>query len=51
MHNERNSARRTTLSDTLKQASKERAVTLMYGARDKDHNEATAYKHILEGRA
>jgi uncharacterized protein YeaO (DUF488 family) len=34
----------------LKQKSKERAVTLVYGARDKDHNEALVLKSVLDGR-
>ena len=34
----------------LKQKSKERTVTLLYGARDKDHNEALVLKKVLHGR-
>jgi uncharacterized protein YeaO (DUF488 family) len=34
----------------LKQKSKERTVTLLYGARDEEHNEALVLKTILEGR-
>ena len=34
----------------LKQKSKEQTVTLVYGARDEEHNEALVLKKILEGR-
>ena len=34
----------------LKQKSKEHTVTLLYGARDEEHNEALVLKRILEGR-
>jgi uncharacterized protein YeaO (DUF488 family) len=34
----------------LKQKSKERTVTLVYAARDKDHNEALVLKSVLGGR-
>ena len=34
----------------LKQKSKERTVTLLYGARDEDHNEALVLKKVLQGR-
>ena len=34
----------------LKQTSKERTITLLYGARDEEHNEALVLKKILEGR-
>ena len=34
----------------LKQKSKECTVTLVYGARDKDHNEALVLKSVLDGR-
>ena len=34
----------------LRQKSKERTVTLLYGARDEDHNEAIVLKKVLEGR-
>jgi uncharacterized protein YeaO (DUF488 family) len=34
----------------LKQKSKERTVTLVYGARDEEHNEAVILKMMLEGR-
>ncbi len=34
----------------LKQKCQERTVTLVYGARDKQHNEAQVLKKILEGR-
>ncbi len=34
----------------LKQKSKERTVTLLYGARDEEHNEALVLKRILDGR-
>src|SRR4051812_27017599 len=34
----------------LTQKSKERTVTLVYGARDEEHNEALVLKNILEGR-
>jgi uncharacterized protein YeaO (DUF488 family) len=36
--------------ELLKQKSKERKVTLVYGARDEEHNEALVLKKILEGR-
>ena len=34
----------------LKQKSKEHTVTLMYGARDEEHNEALVLKRVLEDR-
>ena len=34
----------------LKQKSKEHTVTLVYGARDEEHNEALVLKLILDGR-
>lgn len=34
----------------LKQKSQEHTVTLLYGARDEEHNEARVLKKILEGR-
>jgi uncharacterized protein YeaO (DUF488 family) len=34
----------------LKQKSKEHTVTLVYGARDEEHNEAVVLKRILDGR-
>jgi uncharacterized protein YeaO (DUF488 family) len=34
----------------LKQKSEEHTVTLLYGARDEEHNEALVLKKILEGR-
>lgn len=34
----------------LKEMSKEHTVTLVYGARDEDHNEAVVLKRMLEGR-
>jgi len=34
----------------LKQKSEEHTVTLVYGARDEEHNEALVLKRILEGR-
>lgn len=34
----------------LKQKSDERTVTLVYGARDKEHNEALVLKRFLERR-
>ena len=34
----------------LRQKSKERTVTLLYGARDEEHNEAMVLKKVLEGR-
>lgn len=37
--------------DLLKQKSKEHTVTLVYGARDEEHNEAIVLKRILEGRS
>jgi uncharacterized protein YeaO (DUF488 family) len=36
--------------ELLKQKSKEHTVTLVYGARDEEHNEALVLKKILEGR-
>jgi uncharacterized protein YeaO (DUF488 family) len=35
----------------LKKQSREQTVTLLYGARDQEHNEALVLKRILEGRA
>lgn len=34
----------------LKDKSKDRTVTLVYGARDEEHNEALVLKRILDGR-
>jgi uncharacterized protein YeaO (DUF488 family) len=34
----------------LKQKCKEHTVTLVYGARDEEHNEALILKKVLEGR-
>ena len=34
----------------LKQKSEEHTITLLYGARDEEHNEALVLKKILEGR-
>ena len=34
----------------LKEKSKEHTVTMVYGARDEEHNEALVLKNILEGR-
>ncbi len=34
----------------LKQESKERTVTLLFGARDEEHNQAAVLKKVLEGR-
>ena len=36
--------------ELLKQKSKERTVTLVYGARDEEHNEALVLQKILDGR-
>ena len=36
--------------DLLKEKSKKSTVTLVYGARDEEHNEALVLKKILEGR-
>jgi uncharacterized protein YeaO (DUF488 family) len=36
--------------ELLKEKSKEHTVTLVYGARDEEHNEALVLKKILEGR-
>jgi len=36
--------------ELLKQKSAEHTVTLVYGARDEEHNEALVLKKILEGR-
>lgn len=35
--------------ELLTQKSKEHSVTLLYGARDEEHNEAVVLKSILEG--
>ena len=34
----------------LKEKSKEQTVTLVYGARDEEHNEALVLKRLLDGR-
>jgi uncharacterized protein YeaO (DUF488 family) len=34
----------------LRQKARERTVTLLYGARDEEHNEARVLKKVLEGR-
>ena len=36
--------------ELLRQKSEEQAVTLLYGARDEEHNEARVLKSVLEGR-
>ncbi|HEV3440373.1 MAG TPA: DUF488 domain-containing protein [Gemmata sp.] len=36
--------------ELLKQKSEEHTVTLLYGARDEEHNEARVLKNVLEGR-
>ena len=36
--------------DLLKEKSKKSTVTLVYGARDEEHNEALVLKKLLEGR-
>ncbi len=36
--------------DVLRQKAKEHTVTLVYGARDEEHNEAVVLKKILTGR-
>lgn len=36
--------------DLLKQESEEHNVTLVYGARDEEHNDALVLKRVLEGR-
>ena len=36
--------------ELLKQKSREQTVTLLYGARDEEHNEALVLKSVLEGR-
>jgi uncharacterized protein YeaO (DUF488 family) len=41
---------RTDALQSLKAMSKERTVTLVYGARDEEHNEALVLKKILEDR-
>jgi uncharacterized protein YeaO (DUF488 family) len=41
---------KTDALDRLRQKSKEDTVTLLYGARDEQHNEALVLKSILEGR-
>ena len=38
------------LLEMLNEESKEHTVTLVYGARDVEHNEALVLKHVLEGR-
>jgi uncharacterized protein YeaO (DUF488 family) len=35
--------------ELLKQRSNEHTVTLLYGARDEEHNEALVLKNVLEG--
>jgi uncharacterized protein YeaO (DUF488 family) len=34
----------------LKEKSKERTLTLLFGARDEEHNEALVLKKVLDGR-
>ena len=34
----------------LKEKSKEQTMTLVYGARDEEHNEAVVLKQVLDGR-
>jgi len=34
----------------LRQSSEKQIVTLVYGARDEQHNEAIVLKKVLEGR-
>jgi uncharacterized protein YeaO (DUF488 family) len=34
----------------LRQKAREQTVTLLYGARDEEHNEALVLKDVLEGR-
>jgi uncharacterized protein YeaO (DUF488 family) len=34
----------------LRQMSKERTVTLLYGAKDQSHNQAVVLKRVLDGR-
>jgi uncharacterized protein YeaO (DUF488 family) len=36
--------------ELLKEKSKERTLTLLFGARDEEHNEALVLKKVLEGR-
>jgi uncharacterized protein YeaO (DUF488 family) len=36
--------------ELLKRKAKTRTVTLLYGARDEEHNEAQVLKKVLEGR-
>jgi uncharacterized protein YeaO (DUF488 family) len=36
--------------ELLMQKSKERTITLLYGAKDKEHNEALVLKRVLDGR-
>jgi uncharacterized protein YeaO (DUF488 family) len=36
--------------DLLKEKNKDQTVTLLYGAKDEEHNEAQVLKKILEGR-
>ena len=36
--------------ELLMQKSKERTITLLFGAKDKEHNEALVLKRVLEGR-
>jgi uncharacterized protein YeaO (DUF488 family) len=34
----------------LKKESKERPITLLFGARDEEHNQAVVLKRVLDGR-
>ena len=43
-------ARRKDALKLLRQKARERTVTLLYGARDEEHNEARVLKKVLEGR-
>lgn len=38
------------LLDALREESKEQTITLLYGARDEEHNEAVVLRKILEGK-
>ncbi|MBN9071313.1 MAG: DUF488 domain-containing protein [Rhizobiales bacterium] len=37
--------------ETLRRRADERRVTLLYGARDEEHNQAVVLKDLLEGKA
>jgi uncharacterized protein YeaO (DUF488 family) len=43
-------AGRTEAVELLRHKAREQTVTLLYGARDEQHNEALVLKEVLEGR-